>query len=194
MTQQGDTGGGAAIYPPSEAARLIGVSTPSLRRYAATLEALHGDLPRDPQGRRLWTGGAVARLQAARELLTEGRAASLEAALEQLSGEPLDTEVTLDATPSPAQGEALRRLHEALDTVARLEQQNGELLGEIRGLRAQLADQGSTEALTAALEHMAELNRQLLAERETRRSAPAQGVLNPLTRLYRWLYQKDSET
>ena len=61
------------LLPPALAARALGVSPATLRRYAALWERLVGPLPRDPRGGRLWPKEALARLRAAREAhLREG--------------------------------------------------------------------------------------------------------------------------
>ncbi len=70
------------VYPPAEAARLLGISVSGLRRYGLLYEAIFDPLPRDPQGRRLWTTTAVGRLSRAKALMAEGRAVSIQAALE----------------------------------------------------------------------------------------------------------------
>ena len=64
---------GQTLLPPHLAARALGVSPATLRRYAALWEGVVGPLPRDPRGGRLWPKEALARLQAAREAhLREG--------------------------------------------------------------------------------------------------------------------------
>lgn len=70
---------------PADAAEHLELSPSTLRRYAAAYEDVHEVLPRDRQGRRLWTLGALERLSAARKLLESGSVQSIKAALEQLN-------------------------------------------------------------------------------------------------------------
>ncbi len=47
---------------PALAAKVLGVSPPTLRRYAQAWEKVIGPLPRAPGGGRLWPRAALARL------------------------------------------------------------------------------------------------------------------------------------
>jgi DNA-binding transcriptional MerR regulator len=110
---------------PTMAARVLGVSPATLRRYAQAWEAAIGPLPRAPGGGRLWPRPALARLAAARELALK-EDLPLEEALLRVEGE-----APLVATARP-EGEALALLREL---VARMEA----LEGEVRALREENA-------------------------------------------------------
>ena len=74
------------LFFPTTAAKTLGVSTATLRRYAYAWEKAIGPLPRAPGGGRLWPKAALARLAAARELaLREG--IPMEEALLRVEGE-----------------------------------------------------------------------------------------------------------
>ena len=45
--------GGAAIYTPAEAAKLLSISVSGLRRYGAIYDEVFEPLPQDPQNRRV---------------------------------------------------------------------------------------------------------------------------------------------
>jgi DNA-binding transcriptional MerR regulator len=84
------------LFFPTTAAKTLGVSTATLRRYAQAWEATIGPLPRAPGGGRLWPRTALARLAAAREL-AHRKGLPLEEALLRVEGEP----PPLVATPRP---------------------------------------------------------------------------------------------
>jgi len=112
------------ILPPALAARALGVSPATLRRYAALWERLVGPLPRDPRGGRLWPKEALARLRAAREAhLREGL--PLEEALARVQGD-------FPALALPSEGEALALLRALAERLERVE-------GELRALREENA-------------------------------------------------------
>ena len=110
---------------PALAAKVLGVSPPTLRRYAQAWEKAFGPLPRAPGGGRLWPRPALARLKAAREL-AQKEGLPLEEALLRVEGE-----APLVATARPEE-EALALLREV---VARMEA----LEGEVRALREENA-------------------------------------------------------
>ena len=112
------------LLPPALAARALGVSPATLRRYAALWERLVGPLPRDPRGGRLWPKEALARLRAAREAhLREGL--PLEEALSRVQGD-------FPALAIPSEGEALALLRALAERLERVE-------GELRALREENA-------------------------------------------------------
>jgi len=112
------------LLPPALAARALGVSPATLRRYAALWERLVGPLPRDPRGGRLWPKEALARLRAAREAhLREGL--PLEEALARVHGD-------FPALALPSEGEALALLRALAERLERVE-------GELRALREENA-------------------------------------------------------
>ena len=112
------------LLPPAFAARALGVSPATLRRYAAMWERLVGPLPRDPRGGRLWPKEALARLRAAREAhLREGL--PLEEALARVQGD-------FPALALPSEGEALALLRALAERLERVE-------GELRALREENA-------------------------------------------------------
>ena len=112
------------LLPPALAARALGVSPATLRRYAALWERLVGPLPRDPRGGRLWPKEALARLRAAREAhLREGL--PLEEALARVQGD-------FPALALPSEGEALALLRAVAERLERVE-------GELRALREENA-------------------------------------------------------
>lgn len=176
--------GGAAIYTPAEAAKLLSISVSGLRRYGAIYDEVYDPLPRDPQNRRVWTHAAVTRLRHAKGLVDTGRAVSIQAALENNST-PVQDNVEIEVRDP--QNEALRRLGAALDTITKLEQTNQQLIGEVVALRQKL-EQGDPNA-----DELRRLNEYLMAELERARAAPApsQEVKakgeGPLTRAIRWV-------
>jgi DNA-binding transcriptional MerR regulator len=102
---------------PTTAAKTLGVSTATLRRYAQAWEKAIGPLPRAPGGGRLWPKSALARLAAAREL-AQREGLLLEEALLRVEGEaPL-----LVATPRPEE-ETPALLRELLARVEALEEE-----------------------------------------------------------------------
>ena len=112
------------LLPPALAARALGVSPATLRRYAALWERLVGPLPRDPRGGRLWPKEALARLRAAREAhLREGL--PLEEALARVQGD-------FPALALPSEGEALALLRALAERLERVQ-------GELRALREENA-------------------------------------------------------
>ncbi|MEN2981179.1 MAG: MerR family transcriptional regulator [Thermus sp.] len=117
---------GQTLLPPHLAARVLGVSPATLRRYAALWEGVVGPLPRDPRGGRLWPKEALARLQAAREAhLREGL--PLEEALARVQGDFPAAGLAL-----PSEGEALALLRALAERLERVE-------GELRALREENA-------------------------------------------------------
>jgi DNA-binding transcriptional MerR regulator len=107
------------LFFPTTAAKTLGVSTATLRRYAQAWEATIGPLPRAPRGGRLWPASALARLAAAREL-AQRKGLLLEEALLRVEGEP----PPLVATARPEEEEVpalLRKL------VARMEAMEEEI-------------------------------------------------------------------
>jgi DNA-binding transcriptional MerR regulator len=111
---------------PALAAKALGVSPATLRRYAQAWEATIGPLPRAARGGRLWPRSALARLAAAREL-AQRKGLLLEEALLRVEGEP----PPLVATPRPEE-EVPALLREVLDRVEALE-------GEVRALKEENA-------------------------------------------------------
>jgi DNA-binding transcriptional MerR regulator len=170
-------GRGGTVYPPAEAARLIGISVSGLRRYGLLYEDIYGRLPRDAQGRRLWTPGAVERLRRAKALMAEGRAVSIQAALE--ADETPDQDVQEVSLHDPST-EALRRLSGALDTIDRLEQTNQELVREVSALRERV-EQGDPNA-----DELRRMNSYLMAELERVR-ATATPKPGRLDKAFKWV-------
>jgi DNA-binding transcriptional MerR regulator len=84
------------LFSPTTAAKTLGVSPATLRRYAQAWEATIGPLPRAARGGRLWPRSALARLAAARKL-AQRKGLLLEEALLRVEGEP----PPLVATPRP---------------------------------------------------------------------------------------------
>ncbi len=74
------------LFFPTTAAKTLGVSPATLRRYAQAWETAIGPLPRAPGGGRLWPRSALARLKAAREL-AQREGLPLEEALLRVEGE-----------------------------------------------------------------------------------------------------------
>ncbi|GAB1858741.1 helix-turn-helix domain-containing protein [Flavobacteriaceae bacterium MHTCC 0001] len=112
------------LLPPALAARALGVSPATLRRYAALWERVVGPLPRDPRWGRLWPKEALARLRAAREShLREGL--PLEEALARVQGD-------FPALALPSEGQALALLRALAERLERVE-------GELRALREENA-------------------------------------------------------
>jgi DNA-binding transcriptional MerR regulator len=114
------------FFLPATAAKTLGVSTATLRRYAQAWEKAIGPLPRAARGGRLWPKSALARLAAAREL-AQRKGLLLEEALLRVEGEaPL-----LVATAHPEE-ETPALLREVLARVEALE-------GEVRALKEENA-------------------------------------------------------
>ncbi len=150
-------------YPPGDAARRLDVSPSGLRRYASFYEEIHGELPRDSQGRRMWPGKAVGRLEAAKALMANGQASSIKDALTSLESGVQPPAESLGVT---VPGDALRLLleemkamREHLEGVERLEL-------EVQALRRQLDAPGSDVGREVEL---ARMNAYLLGELERRR-------------------------
>jgi DNA-binding transcriptional MerR regulator len=182
---------GRMVYPPAEAARLLEISVSGLRRYGLLYEQIYPQLPRDPQGRRLWTPEAVTRLRRAKALMAEGRAVSIQAALEADETPDQDVQEVVLHDPS---SEALRRLSAALDTITRLEQTNQQLVKEVVALRVKL-EEGDPNA-----DELRRMNAFLLAELERARTTPPAPDVDdgaeestrdsPLIRAARWLERR----
>jgi len=117
------------LFFPTTAAKTLGVSTATLRRYAQAWEATIGPLPRAPRGGRLWPRTALARLAAAREL-AQRKGLLLEEALLRVEGEaPL-----LVATARPEE-ETPALLREVLARVETLEEEIQDLKRAIETLQ-----------------------------------------------------------
>nr|AGK85238.1 hypothetical protein WG13_19 [Thermus sp. WG] len=114
-------GKGETLLPPHLAARALGVSPATLRRYAALWEGVVGPLPRDPRGGRLWPKEALARLQAARE-------AHLREGLPLEEAWPGSRGTSRPPLALPSEGEALALLRALAERLERVE-------GELRALR-----------------------------------------------------------
>ncbi len=173
---------GGTVYPPAEAARLLGVSVSGLRRYGLPLRRR---LRRAPQGRRLWTPEAITRLWRAKALIAEGRAVSIQAALEA-DETPVQDEPELQV--SDPSTEAFTRLTDALNVIVRLEQTNRQLVHEVAALRERL-EQGDPNA-----EELRRMNTFLMSELERYRN-PAPGAANVqddsvMGRALRWLERR----
>lgn len=106
---------------PGEVALHLRVSDPTVRRMAAAYELVFGNLERDARGHRLWSLDAVRRVQAAHGALSTGKVSSLDHALKMVR-DGLDLPAP---TVLPVERDLL-----------------GELLDEVRGLRALAEAQG----------------------------------------------------
>ena len=115
------------LFFPTTAAKVLGVSPVTLRRYAQVWEAAIGPLPRAPGGGRLWPKAALARLAAAREL-AQREDIPLEEALLRVEGEapPVATAQPEEETPAhlrtlvakvEALEEEVRALTRAIETL-----------------------------------------------------------------------------
>jgi hypothetical protein len=155
------TGSDDQIYlAPKLVSEQLGVSPSGLRRLASIYESVHGDLPKDAMGGRLWEPQAVARLEAAKALVNAGRVKSVREALVR----PEESIVSeLEALPRKVDAS------EALDLV----------LAELRDLRVQVTDlqnrqlEGPHEG-NAELEEMRRMNAYLLGELQRRSQAEGQ--------------------
>ena len=113
-------------YSSAQACARLGVSPSTLRRRAATFEAIFEPLERDNAGTRRYTDAVLAQLERA-EALREGGAASLEAALKMLAGG--DDRLSAQASAQvSAQGEMSEALLAELRTLS----------GALRDVSAQL--------------------------------------------------------
>ena len=111
------------VYPPAEAARVLGVSAATQRRMARIYEDVSGELHRNSRGDRLWSREALERMVRARELHQTGRAVSIEAGLTAV--------MKGDAEPSHAVTLTARSTAEPLELVLRELQT---LRGAVEGL------------------------------------------------------------
>lgn len=179
---------GGTVYPPAEAARLLSVSVSGLRRYGLLYEGVFDPLPRDTQGRRLWTPEAITRLRRAKALMAEGRAVSIQSALEA-DETPVQDEPELQVhDPST---EAFTRLTDALNVIVRLEQTNQQLVHEVAALRERL-EQGDPNA-----EELRRMNTYLMGKLERYRDAASgdtptitSSADGPVVRVVRWLERR----
>jgi len=156
---------------PKLVASQLRVSASGLRRLAAIYESVHGPLPKDAMGGRLWSTAAVARLQSAKALVDAGRVKSVREALER-PAEQFNAEVA--ELPSEI------NTHEL---VARLFQKVDELHREVMNLKER-----QLEAQTGSTEREVELERMnayLLGELQRRRSEVEQPQHRPWWRLWR---------
>jgi DNA-binding transcriptional MerR regulator len=111
------------LFFPTTAAKILGVSPATLRRYAQAWEKAIGPLPRAPGGGRLWPSTALARLKVARDL-AQKEGIPLEEALLRVGEPPPPPPV---ATARPEEEETRGLLREVLAKVEALEE-------EVRGL------------------------------------------------------------
>jgi DNA-binding transcriptional MerR regulator len=109
------------LFFPTTAAKMLGVSPPTLRRYAQTWEKAIGPLPRAPGGGRLWPSTVLARLATAREL-AQREGLPLEEALLRV-GELPPPPLVATARPEEENQALLRRLV--------VEEENQALLREV---------------------------------------------------------------
>ena len=93
---------------PREAAKALGVSLPTLRRYARVWEREHGPLPRTPTGDRLWPRDVV-------EAIAEARARG---EIGRLTRAKLEDEA--DEAKGPEAEITLEKVEEALDLSPRV--------------------------------------------------------------------------
>jgi DNA-binding transcriptional MerR regulator len=121
------------FFFPTTAAKILGVSPATLRRYAQVWEDTIGDLPRAPGGGRLWPASALARLKAAREL-AQREDLPLEEALLRVEGEP----PPLVATPRPEE-EVPALLQKLVARMEAMEEEIQDLKRAIETLRKQTA-------------------------------------------------------
>lgn len=167
-------------YPPGDAARQLDVSPSGLRRYANFYEEVYGLMPRDPQGRRMWTGEAVGRLAAAKAVLAAGQAAGIKEALAGLeSGKTAAPEALTVTLPRDALGVLLKEMQsmrEQLEGLQRLE-------ARVEALQRQLeAPRGETDG-DAKLAEQRRLNQYLMGELERRSQLESEAPRRPW---WRW--------
>jgi DNA-binding transcriptional MerR regulator len=117
------------LFFPTTAARVLGVSPATLRRYAQAWEATIGPLPRAPGGGRLWPSTALARLAAAREL-AQKEDLPLEEALLRVEGASPPV-----ATARPEEEEASALLRKVLARMEALEEEVRALTRAIETLK-----------------------------------------------------------
>jgi DNA-binding transcriptional MerR regulator len=115
------------LFFPTTAAKILGVSPATLRRYAQAWEKAFGRLPQAPGGGRLWPASALARLATAREL-AQREGIPLEEALLRVEGE-----VPLVATPRPEE-ETPALLRKLVAKVEALEEEIQDLKRAIEAL------------------------------------------------------------
>jgi DNA-binding transcriptional MerR regulator len=114
------------LFFPTTAAKILGVSPATLRRYAQAWEATIGPLPRAPGGGRLWPQATLSRLAAARDL-AEREGIPLEEALLRVEGEPPPV-----ATPRPEEEETPALLRRLVAKVEALEEEIQDLKRAIK--------------------------------------------------------------
>lgn len=155
------TGSDEQIYlGPKLVSQQLGVSPSGLRRLASIYESVHGDLPKDAMGGRLWEPQAVARLEAAKALVDAGRVKSVREAL---------------VRPEESVASELEALPRKVDAFEALEL----VLAELRDLKAQVAvlqnhQLEEPSERNAKFEEIRRMNAYLLGELRRRSQAEAQ--------------------
>lgn len=119
---------------PGELATHLGVQERTLRRFSAAYEAVHGPLPRDARGHRVFPADAVGRLSGAVPVLRERPAVGLEAVLR---GQAVGNVAAPAVAPAMVGNDVLDAVQ-----LLRLEVQN--LTREVAALRERLEDQPDT--------------------------------------------------
>jgi DNA-binding transcriptional MerR regulator len=117
------------LFFPTTAAKALGVSPATLRRYAQAWEKAFAPLPQAPGGGRLWPASALARLKVAREL-AQREGIPLEKALRRVEGAPPPV-----ATARPEEEEASALLRRLVAKVEALEEEVKALARAIETLK-----------------------------------------------------------
>lgn len=143
---------------PREAAKALGVSLPTLRRYAQAWEKEHGPLPRTPTGDRLWPREVV-------EAIAEARARG---EIGRLTRVKLEEDRPDEADKGPGGEITLEKVEEALDLSPR-----------VRELEARVRHLGHLEELNLGLRlNNLEAQSRLLAKGLSEVEREVQGIVN----------------
>lgn len=150
------------VYTPGEAARLLGVTTQTLRRYAED----YGEVfePVVQQGRqRAFDSVFVARMHQAQVMQQANKAQSIRAALELVRDGTTSAELSEHPTQPPFEQAVLEQLRALGEMVVQLSEDNKALRVQVKQLEAP-REGSNSEPETARM------NRYLLGELERRRA------------------------
>ncbi len=164
------------IFTPGEAAKELGVTTQSLRRYAEAYGDVFNEIPQHA-GQRVFDDLFVTRLQAAQVLQHANKAPSIRAALEIVRDTSEAGDVLAEVTQPPFEQLVLERLETLAQMVMQLQEENRALREGLRQLEAPKDDTRERE-LEVANAELRQRNEAMLQELE-RRTLQAEGKDRP---------------
>ncbi len=160
----------STIYTPGEAAKILGVTTQSLRRYSVDYGKVFDDVPSHAK-QRVFSDVIVERLKAAQVLQQRGVVSSIKSGLVRVRDGNIEPgEVNVAAT-TPFETATLERLERLEQMLRQLHTENGVLRDQIAAgqeTRQLEALTGAPEASRRA-EEAERMNQYLLGELERRR-------------------------